>query len=111
MAQLQVPAVEPIDALSKLADDSSGSLSADVLDRARTLLRTLRTLDAPAPFIFPTEIGGIQFEWHGGQFELDLEVLPGTQMVSVMFQDGNVHKEGEVRDDKELQTLIAWLRQ
>jgi len=24
-----------------------------------------------------------------------------------MFQDGDIHKKGEVRDEKELQTLIA----
>jgi len=28
-----------------------------------------------------------------------------------MFQDGESYKKGEVRDEKELQTLIAWLRQ
>ena len=28
----------------------------------------------------------------------------------VMFQDGEIHKKGEVRDEKEFQTPIAWLR-
>jgi hypothetical protein len=42
---------------------------------------------------------------------LDLEILPETQTVSVMFQDGDIHKKGDIRDEKELQTLIAWLRQ
>ena len=108
MAQLQTPAIEPIDALTTLAE----AISPDVLNRAKRLLFTLRSLDAPNPFVFPTEIGGIQLEWHGGRFELDLEVSPTeSQTICVMFEDGNVHKEGEVRDDKELKTLIAWLRQ
>jgi hypothetical protein len=107
MPQLQAPAVEPANALSKL----ESVVSPNVLVEARKLLNALGRLDAPPPFVFPTEIGGIQFEWHGGRFEVDLEILPESQTVSVMFQDGNVHKEGEVRDEKELQTLIAWLRQ
>jgi hypothetical protein len=74
-------------------------------------LDDLHGLGAPTPFIFPTEFAGIQFEWRGGRFELDLEILPETETVSVTFQDGEIHKKGEVRDKEELQTLIAWLRQ
>lgn len=109
MPQLQIPPVEPADALSNL-ERSEPSVSPAVLDRARKLLDALHRLGAPTPFIFPTEFGGIQFEWHGGRFELDLEILPETETACVMFQDGEIHKKGEVRDEKELQTLIAWLR-
>ena len=107
MPQLQIPAIEPADALLNL----ERSVSPVVLGHARKLLDALHRLEGPTPFIFPTEIGGIQFEWRGGRFELDLEILPETQTVSVMFQDGDIHKKGDIRDEKELQTLIAWLRQ
>jgi hypothetical protein len=107
MPQLQIPAIEPADALLNL----ERSVSPVVLGHARKLLDALHRLKAPTPFIFRTEIGGIQFEWRGGRFELDLEILPETQTVSVMFQDGDIHKKGDIRDEKELQTLIAWLRQ
>ena len=110
MPPLQIPAVEPADVLSNLErSESSGSPA--VLDRASKLLDAIHRLGAPTPFIFPTEFGGIQFEWRGGRFELDLEILPETETVCVMFHDGEVHKNGEVREEKELQTLIAWLRQ
>jgi hypothetical protein len=111
MPQLRIPAVEPADdALSNL-ELSESSVSPAVLGRARKLLDALHRLGAPTPFIFPTEFGGIQFGWHGGRLELELEILPETETVSVMFQDGRIHKKGEVRDEKELQTLIGWLRQ
>ena len=110
MPQLQVPPVEPADALSNL-ERSESSVSPAVLNRARALLDALHRSRAPTPFICPTEFGGIQFEWRGGRFDLDLEILPETETVCVMFQDGDIQKKGEVRDEKELQTLIAWLHQ
>lgn len=110
MPQPQVPPVEPADALSNL-ERSESSVSPAVLDRARALLDALHRLGAPTPFIHQTEFGGIQFEWRGGRFELDLEILPEIETVCVMFQDGNIHRKGEVRDERELQTLIAWLHQ
>jgi hypothetical protein len=86
MPQLQIPAVEPADVLSNLErSESSGSPA--VLDRASKLLDAIHRLGAPTPFIFPTEFGGIQFEWRGGRFELDLEILPETETVCVMFHD------------------------
>ena len=42
---------------------------------------------------------------------LGLKFLPETETVCVIFQDREIHKKGEVRDEKELQTLIAWLCQ
>jgi hypothetical protein len=110
MPQLQVPPVEPADALSNL-ERSESSVSPAVLDRAKALSDALHRLGAPTPFIGPTEFGGIQFEWRGGRFELDLEILPETETVCVTFQDGEIHKKGEVRNEKELQMLIAWLHQ
>jgi hypothetical protein len=40
---------------------------------------------------------------------LGLKFLPETETVGVMFQDREIHKKGEVPDEKELQTLIAYL--
>jgi hypothetical protein len=83
-----------------------------VLDRAKKLSDALHRLDAPTPFIFATEFGGIQLEWRGGRFELDLKILPETETVCVMFPDVEIHKKGEVCDGKSCrQTLLAWLRQ
>jgi hypothetical protein len=50
-------------------------------------------------------------EWRGGRFGLNFEILPETETVSVTFQDGEIHKKGEVYEKEKLQTLIAWLRQ
>ena len=43
---------------------------------------------------------------------MDLEILPETETVCVMFPDVEIHKKGEVCDGKSCrQTLLAWLRQ
>jgi hypothetical protein len=98
MPQLQIPAVEPADCLIDL-ERSESSVSTAVLARARKLLDALHRLGAPTPFIFPAEFGGIQFGRHGGRIELELEILPETEMVGVMFQDEEIPKKGEVPDE------------
>jgi len=46
-----------------------------------------------------------------GDLNWTLKFYPRLRRFSVMFQDGDIHKKGDIRDEKELQTLIAWLRQ
>ena len=58
-----------------------------------------RSLVGPAPYWFTTVPTTGPNE----------AILPETETVCVMFQDGEIHKKGEVREEKELQTLIAWL--
>jgi len=76
------------------------------------LLEILQALQAPSPFIFATDIGGIQFEWHGGRRELDVEVLPNSpKLAYVTFEDGNFVRESDAEaDERDLLAILNWIR-
>lgn len=53
---------------------------------AVTLLDLLISPDTPEPSIVPTARGNIQFEWHLNQIDLELEILPNSDVVC-FFED------------------------
>ena len=66
--------------IASLADDwdSHGSQAPaaqfliDAFDRVGQLI----PIDAPTPSIYPTSLGGVQFEWTVGTMHVELECLP-----------------------------------
>ena len=109
MHHCEIPAVEPSTALVRLERLKPSPSSPIAIERAKKLLDTLLRLDAPLPFVLPTELRGIQFQWHGERFEVNLELLPESRTVYVIFQDGKLQKEEEVCNEQELRTLVEWL--
>jgi len=109
---IQTPQLKPFDALKRL-EQSSTSLSAHALERARKIAQIIEREESPSPFVFPTEIGGIQFEWKGTSRALDLEVLPESEHLGYLtIVDGQPITEGEIVSDYERQVimLLNWMR-
>jgi hypothetical protein len=110
MAELRVPARRPAEILTILRQ-SGEPISDDVLQRARTILAILEKSPVTAPFVFPTDVGGVQLEWHGDKRELDIEILPDKERLDyVAFEDGMPELEGEASaDESSLLQLLKWL--
>src|SRR5229473_6840824 len=112
MAELRTPRQNVFDALKSL-EQSPAYLSAHALERARRIADLIVRERSPSPFVFPTDIGGVQFEWKGTSRELDLEILPDTERLCYLtIIDGEPRTEGEIVDDYERQViaLLNWLR-
>ena len=67
---MATPQTGVFDALTMLAHSPEPPARA-ALERARRLAHVLQEYSSPAPFVFPTDIGGVQFKWRGGERELD----------------------------------------
>jgi hypothetical protein len=81
-------------------------------DRARQMALMLEADRSPAPFVFPTDVGGIQFEWKGNGRELDIEILPeGTHLSFLTLVGGKVTSEGEISDnfERRVRLLLNWM--
>jgi hypothetical protein len=112
MAELRTPRHNVFDALKSL-EQSPASLSAHALERARRIADLIVRERSPTPFVFPTEIGGVQFEWKGASRELDLEILPDTEHLAYLtILDGQPITEGEIAEDYERNViaLLNWMR-
>lgn len=110
MLNLRIPAAKPAVALSKLRQ-AGEEISDDVLRKARAVLAILDKSRVTDPFIFPTEIGGVQFEWHGDKRALDIEVLPDKEKLDyVAFENGILELEGEANaDESSVLQIVKWL--
>ncbi len=60
------------------------------------LVEGLLDPDVPVPQVVPTNRGGVQFEWHVGVRELEIEVV-GSDRFEVYFEDETT---GEVIEDE-----------
>jgi hypothetical protein len=111
MGHLQTPATtaqQALNGLERLPD----SPMPPAIRRAKSIISFIERSGSPQPFVFPTEIRGVQFEWHGGKRELDVEVLPeGDRIAYVTFIEGDPHTEGEIGKniEEDLRRLLAWL--
>lgn len=58
--------------------DSHGSdpVTSKSVEEALRLISVISRQHMPEPKIFPVSGGGLQFEWHGSDRELEIEVLP-----------------------------------
>jgi hypothetical protein len=110
MPELRTPRTGVFDALSMLAHSPEPPARA-ALERAQRLAHVLQEHSSPAPFVFPTDIGGVQFEWHGGERELDLEILPeGARLAYLTLVGGRRDQEGEFVHDLDVLKLVNWIR-
>lgn len=112
MSELRTPRQNVFDALKSL-EQSQTSLSAHAIERARKIADLIDKERSPAPFVFPTEIGGVQFEWKGARRELDLEILPDSEHLAYLtIIDGQPVTEGEIAENYERNViaLLNWMR-
>ncbi len=111
MGQSRNPQKGIFEALS-LLERSPESPCATALARARQIAYFLDRERSPVPFVFPTEIGGVQFEWKGAGRELDLEVLPeGAHLSFLTLVNGRSERQGEITDlEREVSELLNWMQ-
>lgn len=106
---MATPQTGVFDALTMLAHSPEPPARA-ALERARRLAHVLQEYSSPAPFVFPTDIGGVQFEWRGGERELDLEILPeGARLAYLTLVGGRRDSEGEFDRDLDVLKLVNWI--
>lgn len=111
MQELRVPRKNVFDALSGL-EHLPEPPSRKALERARQIAHVIIEDKSPLPFVFPTEIGGVQFEWHGGRRELDVEILPeGEHLAYLTLVDGKCQNQGQITRDteREILALLNWI--
>lgn len=67
--------------------DSYGGrrIRSSATSRASSLLESVVSSQTPKPSIVPTCLGGVQFEWHTGLADLEVELGPDGQMVEVFY--------------------------
>jgi hypothetical protein len=109
--RLRIPPATALEALKEL-ESSPDAPSTGALDRARQIAHLLQSEGSPAPFVFPTEIGGIQFEWKSNGREVDIEVLPeGTHLSFLTLVSGKITSEGDIPENFErgVRTLLSWM--
>lgn len=63
-----------------------------LLNAGLRFVEPLLTADLESPHVTPTSRGGVQFEWHVGDAELEIEVV-GSDRFEIFFED---EKTGEV---------------
>jgi hypothetical protein len=106
-------AFESISVLERSATPLTGTpITKDAAKHGRSIAHLIERRHFPMPFVFPTEIGGIQFEWKGDGRELNLEVLPeGERFSFLKIVDGEPAQEGEITADfeREVSCLLDWL--
>jgi len=91
--------------------DSYGSppVTSEAAQTARQIMHAIKFSTPPIPFIAPLSGGGIQFEWVGGDKELDIVIDPRGDSVSYALYDGDDDLEGQVNlcNEDELRQLIG----
>lgn len=81
-----IPVLNRLEAMSKLTDDWDGYGSP--APKEQTLVLSLKVLGqfAPTsvatPAVAPTTAGGVQFEWHQGGWDVEVEVFPDGRAVA-----------------------------
>jgi hypothetical protein len=110
---MRIPRTRGLESISTL-EHSNESPSRDALRQARHIVKLIERHRFPMPFVFPTEIGGIQLEWKvpGRGRELNLEVPPeGERLSFLKIVDGKPAREGEIVADieREVCSLLDWM--
>jgi hypothetical protein len=100
-------ATERLRAMHSLQDgwlDGEGfAPSIDALARGEGLLQNLSASGSLAPYVYPTEDGGVQFEWSISSHQISVEIFrDGTaEMFDVIGGDRNNHEiENDVQDEQ-----------
>lgn len=78
--------VERFEALKALTDDWDGygspAPAVDTLIDALNVLRRFMPGSVAVPAVAPTTVGGIQFEWHRGGWDIEVEVTPSGHAIA-----------------------------
>ena len=81
-----IPVLERLQAISELTDNWDGYGSpapeAQTLIAALEVLRQFIPASVATPSVAPTTTGGIQFEWHQGGWDIEIEVFPDGRAVA-----------------------------
>lgn len=80
------PIVERFQAIASLADDWDGygspAPAVDTLIDALDVLQRFMLAAAPVPAVAPTPTGGVQFEWHQGGWDIEVDVDPSGPAIA-----------------------------
>ena len=78
--------LDRLQSISELTDDWDGYGSpapeAQTLIAALEVLRHFMPTSVATPAVAPTTAGGVQFEWHQGGWDIEVEVLPDGRAVA-----------------------------
>src|SRR5260370_14786291 len=108
---MRIPRKSALESISKIAESAAPG-SAVAVESALRIAQIIQRRKGPAPFVFPTEIGGIQFEWKGDERELNLEVLPKPgHLAYLKIVKGTPTQEGEIIEnaEREINSLLDWM--
>jgi hypothetical protein len=108
---MQVPRTNALESISEI-EKTAHPPAQGAIARARDIARLVEHGEFPMPFVFPTEIGGIQFEWKGSERELNLEILPEREHLAFLeIVEGAPVLEGEITQDVErsVRALLDWM--
>ena len=108
---MRMPSTSALESISKLEQTVGEGcpIARSAIKRAREVAHMIERAELPMPFVFPTEIGGIQFEWKGNDRELNLEVLPDqSRLAFLKIVKGAPTQEGEV-SERDVESLIEWM--
>ena len=85
--------------------DSYGApaISPSTIRRAYRLIQSIAEERIPPPRCVPTPEGSIQLEWHTDDFDLEVLLMPGTQL-EVVFED---HRREFAEYEKVLRSDVA----
>lgn len=102
--------------ISKLGEleenwDSYGARRIDrrCIEAAVSVLRAILDVATPRPSVVPTSSGGIQFEWHRGGIDLEIEIESPSRM-NVFFEDEQVGVQRELTLMGNIRPLVEFLQ-
>lgn len=81
--------------------DLSGGRPIDpmLVGPAIKILSSIMDYDSPSPSVVPTSVGGIQFEWHKGGMDLEINVAPTGDALFEFEATNRQEIEGRLPDD------------
>ena len=109
---MRIPKRSALESISKIEHSVKPPPSVSAVTLARSIAYLIENHRFPMPFVFPTEIGGIQFEWKGSARELNLEILPEIDRLAFLkILNGSPLVEGEITNnvEQEVYRLIDWM--
>jgi hypothetical protein len=91
-------------------DDEVPTPYPEALNRALPELIRFMRIDTPTPSVVPTYEGGVQFVWHKGGWDVEVEVGPKETLVWAQLRGGGDSWDGSL-DDRvgELRNLLTQL--
>lgn len=108
-----VSVLDRLSELSRLADEPDPEaplLYPEAVQRALPELVRFMRFDTPTPSLVPTLDGGVQFVWHKGGWDVEVEVGPKETLLWAQQRDGDVSWHGSLDDHlHEIRNLLSKL--